>query len=105
MKDKKFSKCCTCGQLWLSGQDGRHSCADYLLKKIERLEDFNRFMCSTWVDIDKWAHDNIDSLSLGSYPQIQGTKNQLNLGEIARQKCNEKNINQGVAIMLGSQET
>lgn len=102
--DDRFSKCCTCGKLWVKGQDGNHSCSEYLLKKIEMLEDLNRFMCSTWVDIDKWAHENMDANSLGSYPQIQGTRNQLNLGKIAEQKCNLLNIAKGVKIMLESQE-
>lgn len=34
----KFSTCCTCGYSWLAGKDGSHSCAEYLLQKIKRLE-------------------------------------------------------------------
>lgn len=34
----KLSTCCTCGYSWLTGQDGSHSCSNYLLQKIKRLE-------------------------------------------------------------------
>ena len=34
----KFSTCCTCGYSWLTGKNGSHSCADYMLQKIKRLE-------------------------------------------------------------------
>lgn len=34
----KFSTCATCGFSWPTGKDGSHSCSDYLLQRIKRLE-------------------------------------------------------------------
>ncbi len=36
--ESKFSNCAICGYSWLTGKDGSHSCAEYLLQKIKRLE-------------------------------------------------------------------
>jgi len=36
--DSKYSTCGTCGFRWFTGNDGSHSCTEYLLQKIKRLE-------------------------------------------------------------------
>ena len=61
--------------------------------------DLLRFMCNTWTDIDKWAHKNMTVNSLGDYPQIQGTSNQINLHRIGEQPYNIKNLNFAVEWM------
>ena len=52
--------------------------------------DLVRFMCATWVDIDRWAHENMPTEALGGYPQIQGTRNQINLQKIGKQEYSTK---------------
>ena len=61
--------------------------------------DLMRFMCATWTDIDKWAHKNMTAESIGDYPQIQGTSNQINLQRIGEQKYSAKNLNKAVEWM------
>ncbi len=34
----EISTCCTCGYKWKTGISGDHSCVEYLLDKLKRLE-------------------------------------------------------------------
>lgn len=64
------------------------------------LLDLVRFMCATWVDIDKWSHKNITVDTIGSYPQIQGVRNQIDLTKIGAQQYDTKKIATAVKWML-----
>lgn len=35
MKNKDFVFCCTCDYSWRRGQDGSHSCSEFLKKQLE----------------------------------------------------------------------
>jgi len=61
--------------------------------------DLVRFMCDTWVSVDKWAHKNMTAESLGDYPQIQGTSNQINLQRIGEQQHNTENLHKAIEWM------
>lgn len=60
--------------------------------------DLVRFMCSTWHEIDEWAHRNAGE-AITSYPVIQGTSNQLNLIAIGEQKYDSKSVAAAVEWM------
>lgn len=60
--------------------------------------DLVRFMCSTWHEIDEWAHQNAGE-AITSYPVIQGTRNQLNLIVIGEQQYDSKRVAAAVEWM------
>lgn len=62
--------------------------------------DLVRFMCASWTDIDKWAHENMEGDALLKYPVIQGTSNQLKLKQIGEQKHDIKKIRKAVEWLL-----
>jgi hypothetical protein len=64
----------------------------------EDLQHLIRFMCRTWVAIDEWA--SMFSEAMDTYPMIQGTRNQMNLREIAAQSYDKKRVALGVQLML-----
>jgi hypothetical protein len=64
----------------------------------EDLQHLIRFMCGTWVAIDEWA--SMFSEAMDTYPMIQGTRNQMNLREIAAQSYDKRRVAFGVQLML-----
>jgi hypothetical protein len=64
----------------------------------EDLQHLIRFMCRTWVAIDEWA--SMFSEAMDTYPMIQGTRNQMNLREIAAQSYDIRRVAFGVQLML-----
>lgn len=66
--------------------------------------DLLRFMCATWDDIDTWAHKSSSENSIGDYPQIQGTSNQINLKRIGEQEHSTDNLHKAVEWMRSQQQ-
>jgi hypothetical protein len=56
----------------------------------EDLQHLVRFMCKMWVAIDEWA--SMWNEAMETYPMIQGTRNQMNLREIAAQPYDKKRV-------------
>ena len=54
--------------------------------------DLVRFMCATWVDIDKFVYQHCDADALVHYPVIQGSRNQMKLYKIGKQPYESKNL-------------
>ena len=61
--------------------------------------DLVRFMCQTWDEIDQWAYKDAVS-AIGTYPVIQGTRNQLSLKAIGRQDFDPERLHAAVRWML-----
>jgi hypothetical protein len=64
----------------------------------EDIQHLVRFMCRTWVAIDEWA--SMCNEAMETYPMIQGTRNQMNLREIAAQPYDKKRVAIGIQLML-----
>ena len=62
--------------------------------------DLIRFLCETWSEIDKWAHETCSGKQLMSYPVVQGTANQAKLQKIGNQIYSIKNIRVAVDKLL-----
>lgn len=58
--------------------------------------DLVRFMCATWVEIDRWAYSNCEGEALMHYPVVQGTGNQIRLQRIGEQPHDLKNVGKAV---------
>jgi hypothetical protein len=61
--------------------------------------DLVRFMCATWKDINEWAYKYSDSEALMKYPVIQGTRNQLDIIAIGKQKHDTKKLRDAIEWM------
>ena len=78
---------------------------DEIVNSEHEVLDLLRFMCNVWTDIDKWAYENMPANALGSYPVIQGTRNQLNLNKIGEQEFDKDKLIKGVEWMLSQKPT
>jgi hypothetical protein len=59
-----------------------------------------RFMCQTWAMIDEWAYENSTMDSIGIYPVIQGSSNQILLRKIGSQPFDKSRLQRTIKYML-----
>jgi len=64
--------------------------------------DLTRFMCQTWSALQDFFYQQAKdgNLDVGSWPQVQGTRNQLNLTRIGEQPFDTKKLAVAVAWMM-----
>jgi len=65
----------------------------------EEVLDLLRFMCETYLTIDKFVLENCDTEALLKYPVLQGTYNKINIQAIGKQPYDKKNIKIAVEWM------
>jgi len=61
--------------------------------------DLVRFMCATWVEVDRFVYRHCNGDALMHYPVVQGTSNQIRLRRIGEQPHDATNIRKAVEWM------
>jgi len=69
----------------------------------EEIVDLVRFLADSWCQVDRWARTYMTIDSLGDYPVIQGTKNQIDILKIAGQSYESENVRRAVDWILSNQ--
>jgi hypothetical protein len=59
-----------------------------------------RFMCQTWAMIDEWAMETATMDTIGTYPLVQGTSNQISLRKIGSQPFDKTRLQRAIKYML-----